>query len=327
LGGSFSTTQATLSTNLALPFSGSVNGVIVSGSINGKDMVTDKVPLLLSGTAARQTAYAAAKMAPFKTLAITDLNSTTVTATVILSNTAHGTLSDAAGGTYDKATGTYTFTGGAPAVNHALNALAFDPTGRKAGRVPTILTLRITDAKGASLVNRTTSVIAINPLSIGGVTYENIKAGNTTLPFHRIVIGDALGAKSDTIKITLSNPAAGKFENLLGGHYNQKTGVYVLQASAAAANFALRELQFQTTGAGTTTFTITVKNAAGATVTNSKTTVVAKKAGPAITAGADVALFSQYVAAGLHGAQHGPALPAPHALHASAHLELAGSHR
>jgi len=328
VSGSLSTRQPTASQNLSIPFDGTYEGVTFNGSIDGTSSLKT-APLIVSGAAARQTAYAAVKMAPFKNLAVTDLNSTTVTATVTLSNPANGTLSDAAGGTYNKATGTYSFSGGAPAVNHALNALAFDPTGNRAGSAPTAFTLKITDAKGASLVNRTTSVIAVNPLSIKGVSaHQSTTVAKAIAPFPSVTIGDLLGGKTDTIKITLSKPGAGTIENLSGGFYNQKTGVYVIETSAAAATSALRALKFDPTGSGTTDFTILVRNAAGATVTNGNTTVVAGSAKPGTTDGTGVALFSQYVAAGLHRMpDHAAGIPTLHDTALSAHFEFAGSHR
>jgi hypothetical protein len=325
LSGSLVGTRATISESLHSPFNGIVGNAIINGSLNGSSSLTTR-PLTISGAASRQAATAAKKMTPFHNLVITDLNGTTVRATVTLSKPANGMLSSAAGGAYNRAKGTYTFAGSTAAVNHALRTLAFDPAGSKAGRVPTGFTLNITDAKGASLVNRTTSVIATNPLSIRGVSaHQSTTIAKAVTPFRYVTIGDMLGRETDTIKITLSKPGAGVLENLSGGHYNQKTGVYVLETNAATATSALRALKFEPTGSGTTSFTILVRNAAGASVTNGNTTVVASKAS---TAGTEVALFSQYVAAGLHGAaHHAAALPTPHELQPSAHFELAGAHR
>jgi hypothetical protein len=325
ISGSLVGTRATVSESLHSPFNGIVGNAIITGSLNGTSSLTTR-PLTISGATSRQAATAAKKMTPFHNLVITDLNATTVTATVTLSNPANGTLSSAAGGAYNRAKGIYTFTGSMSAIDHALRTLDFDPAGNRAGRTPTGFTLNITDAKGASLVNRTTSVIATNPLSIRGVSaHQSTTIDKAVTPFRYVTIGDMLGTKTDTIKITLSKPSAGVLENLSGGHYNQKTGVYVLETNATTATSALRALKFEPTGSGTTSFTILVRNAAGASVTNGNTTVVASKAS---TAGTEVALFSQYVAAGLHGAAHGaPALPTPQALQSSAHFELAGAHR
>jgi len=324
ISGSLVGTRTTMSESLHTPFNGIIGNAIITGSLNGSSSLTTR-PLTISGAAARQTAYAAVKMAPFRNLTVTDLNDTTVKATVTLSNPAYGKLSSAAGGVYNRAKGIYTFTGSASAVNHALHTLTFDPTGSRAGAHTDGLTLKVTDDKGASLVNRTTSVIATNPLSIKGISaHEATTTTKATAPFRNVTIGDLLGGRTDIVKVTLSKPGAGTLENLSGGHYYQKSGIYVIEGTAATATSALRALKFQPTGSGTTAFTILLTNAAGASVSNGDTTVVASRTTPATT---DVALFSQYVAAGLNGtAHHAAGIPIPHDLHPSTHFELAGAH-
>ena len=65
----------------------------------------NELTLAISGTASRQTAFRGSEMRPFHALVVTDLNATTVTATVVLSRPANGTVTDLAGGSYNKATG------------------------------------------------------------------------------------------------------------------------------------------------------------------------------------------------------------------------------
>jgi len=328
LNGSLSTTQPNGSVSLNMPFHGLYDGVQFDGSIDGSSTLTTP-PLALSGTAAKQTAYAGTKMTPFQNLFLTDLNGGTVTATVLLSNATHGTLTNLGGGKYNQATGTYTITGTTAAVNQALNALQFDPNptlGSPAFPSPTGLTLRISDSKGGSLINKTTSVLSYNPLSIKGVfAHQGVQAAKTIAPFRTVTIGDLLGGETDSVKITLSNPKGGTLRNLGGGLYNKKTGVYIFKGTAAAATNAVRGLVFDPAGAAgqTTAFTIKVVNPAGASVTNAKASVVTKITTPATS----VALFGQYVAAGLHGmADHAAGISALHDLPASTHLQLAAGH-
>jgi hypothetical protein len=458
ISGSLVGTRATMSESLHTPFNGVIGNAIVTGSLNGSSSLSTNTPLTISGTASRQAAFRGSTMAPFHNLVINDLNATTVTATVTLSNPANGAVTNLAGGTYNRATGIYTITGGAPAVNRALRNLAFDPASNlnASNRNPlTAFTLKITDAKGASVTNRTTSVIAGNPLAISGTAsgqiafiggtitpFRNLritdhnatnitvtvklsnpangtltdKAGGTynratgvykitggrsavnrilagltfnpaakkaapdeslstgfTLsvtdgtgaslstsktsvtavdpltilgilgqqtttaakaiaPFRNVTIIDAVSGEIDYVKITLSNPGIGSLVNLAGGTYNKKTGVYVIQAGAAAVTTALRGLTFDPAASSgsavSTSFTLSVRNAAGATRTNGSTSVVVNSPTPATTAGTGLALFSQYVAAGLHAMpDHAAGISAIHDLPQLSHLEFAGSHR
>jgi len=325
VNGTLNTSSPTASVNLNIPFNGRYEGVDFNGSITGSSSIRTP-PLALSGAAARQAAYAGSKMTPFQNLYVTDLNGVPVTATVLLSNAAHGTLVNLGGGKYDRATGIYTITGGIATVNHALNGLQFAPNGKLAGTLPTGFTLRISDSKGGSLINKTTSVFATNPLSIKGVfANQGVKAAKTIAPFRTVTIGDRLGSQTDSVKITLSNPANGTLTNLGGGLYNKKTGVYIVKGNASTVTNALRGLVFDPSGAAgkSTSFTITAVNGAGASVTNSKASVNTKVTTPATA----VALFGQYIAAGLHGVQdHAAGISAPHELPASVHTQLAVSH-
>jgi len=324
VNGTLNTAQPTASESLNIPFSGFVGSALVSGSINGSSSL--KTPALaLSGAVAGQSAYAGTKTTPFKNLTFSDLNGVPVTATVIMSNATHGTLTNLSGGKYNRATGTYTITGNSATVNHALNVLEFDPNGKLVTSA-TAFAIRLNDSKGGALTNRTTSVRAINPLSIKGVfANQGVNAAKTIPLFHTVTIGDLLGSETDFVKIALSKPANGTLTNLGGGLYNKKTGVYTFKGTAAAATNAIRGLVFDPSGAAgqSTGFTITVLNPGGALVTNARATVVTKITTPATT----VALFGQYVAAGLHvAADHAAGIAAPHDLPASTHLQLAASH-
>jgi len=199
--------------------------------------------------------------------------------------------------------------------------------------VPTAFTLKITDAKGASLVDRTTSVIATNPLYINGVLAHQYTKGTKAIAlFRNVNVGDLLYGDNEFVKITLSNAKNGTLENLSGGSYNKETGVYLIHGSGLQVTTAVRGLKFDpATSSGsavTTVFTISSRNADGASVTNSKTTVIDNPAAPATAATTAVALFSQYVASGLHAMpDHAAGIPALHDPQHSSHFEFAGSHR
>jgi len=331
--GSFQGAQQTISEHLSLPFVGSVNGVGVSGSLHGDSLVKTP-PLTIAGSQPSQSSYAASQVMPFENTIVSDLSGTTVTATVTLSKATNGTLTNLAGGTYNRKTGVYTISGSGDVVAGAIEGLTFVSAGNlgSAGHaVTTGFTLKVTDGAGATR-SVGTSVSTRDPLSIGGilprVSTTGIKAVN---PFHAVTIGDSNGAETDTIRIVLSDPSNGTLKNLSGGIYNKKTGAYLLHASAANAMSALRALEFDPTKSSAsgvvTTFTITVTNSAGAFITNARTTVTAKSAA-GVTAHAGTALFSQYVALGLHGANDkAAALSARHEPQAHPLSELAVSHR
>jgi hypothetical protein len=300
---------------------------------NRTTSVVAGTPLTISGTASGQIAFIGSKINPFRNLLITDHNVTTVTATVKLSNPAHGTLTNLAGGTYNQAKGVYTITGSRRAVNHILAGLTFDPAAKKAApdeNLSTGFTLSVTDDEGASLSNGRTSVTAVDPLTIQGiVSQQTTTAAKAIAPFRNVTITDAVSGEIDFVKITLSNPGNGSLVNLAGGFYSKKTGVYVIQAGAAAVTKALRGLTFDpATSSGSavsTSFTLSVRTAAGASRTNGSTTVVVNSP---TTAGTGLALFSQYIAAGLHAMpDHAAGISALHDLPQLSHLEFAGSHR
>jgi len=330
LKGSFSGSQQTISEHLSLPFTGSVNGVGVSGSLNGNSSVKT-APLTIAGTALPLAGYAASKVRPFQNTIISDLSGTAVTATVTLTKAANGTLTNLAGGTYNRATGVYTISGSGTVVARAVKGLTFVAAGDlgSSGKSErTGFTLHVTDGAGGSHTVQT-SVTTSEPLFVYGISPHQATPGKTPIElFHNASISEVKGQRLDTIKIQLSNPSNGTLENLSGGVYNKKTGIYLFHGTAGAATKALDALTFVPAKSGVvTTFMITAENTSGAFRTV-KTTVAARGAAVSAKAKADVVLFSQYVALGLHGAHdQASALSSHHDLPAHPLSELAGSHR
>jgi hypothetical protein len=328
--GSFSGSQQTISEHLSLPFTGSVNGVGVSGLLHGSSSVRTP-PLSIGGSSSDQSTYATSKVRPFGNTTISDLSGTKVTATVKLSKAAGGTLTNLSGGTYNKATGVYTITGTSAVVNRAVKGLSFVSVGdlSSLGRSTRIgFTLRVTDGVGAGRTVRTD--VALNyPLFIGGISTHQATRGTTPIdPFQNVGISEVRGQRLETVEIKLSNPANGVLENLSDGTYNKKTGIYLFHGTAGAATKALHKLEFVPAKSGVvTTFTLTAENTDGA-VRTATTTVAARGAAVSAHAKTDVALFSQYVALGLHGAHdQASVLSSRHDLPAHPLSELAGSHR
>ncbi len=330
LSGGFSNGKAAVSEKLGLPFSDFAGDVLISGALKGSSTLTTP-PLSITGGAANQ--LAGGKMTPFKNLVITDLNNATVTATVTLSNAHNGTLTNLAGGTYKPAKGIYTISGSEATVNSALDGLIFKPhkLSSPTSQVRTGFKVTVTDSQGASLSDSTTSVVAVNPVTVTGVRKNLTTNGTNKLSlFRNVNVHDFVpGASDDTVKVTLSDPKNGTLEASEGGVYNKRTGVFLVHGSAATVTFALKGLVFKPTSAPTspvtTTVTLFAKDSTGSFTGTTTITNNPPKAG---VAGADVALFSQYVALGLHAIRdHAAAISPLHDQSASAHLEFASSHR
>jgi hypothetical protein len=330
LTGGFSNGQAAVSEKLGLPFSEFSGDVAISGALKGASTLTTP-PLSIIGAVANQ--LAGGKIMPFGNLVITDLNNATVTATVTLSNAHNGTLTNLAGGTYRPAKGIYTVTGSEAAVNSALEGLAFKPARLKspASQVTTSFTVSVTDSQGASLSDSTTSVVAVNPVTVTGILKNLTTNGTRKLSlYHKINVHDFVpGASDDTVRVTLSDPKNGTLEATEGGVYNKKTGIFLASGSAATVTLALQGLAFVPASSPkspvTTTVTLFARDSTGSFTGTTTITNNPPKAG---TVGADVALFSQYVALGLHAIRdHAATLSPLHDQYVSAHFELASSRR
>ena len=124
-------------------------------------------------------------------------------------------------------------------------------------------------------------------------------------PFVGVAISDTDFTQTETVTVTVSNPANGALSDLDGGTYDPETGAYTISGSAAAINAALGGLEFAPTpnlvAPGqtiTTGFTITATDTAGGTATDGLTTVVATEV--AATIGNSITLdgtFSEWPAA------------------------------
>jgi serralysin len=150
------------------------------------------------------------------------------------------------------------------------------------------LTLLLTNA-GENDVSIT---LAAPPTISGTVAGQATTDLVTIAPFSGVAIADANAGQTETVTVTLSAAANGALSNLGGGTYNATTGVYTDTGTAAVVTAALDGLVFTPTAnqvapglTVTTGFTITDKDTAGGTATDSTTTVVATDAAvpPTIT--------------------------------------------
>ena len=222
----------------------SSNGISNTGS---STLDVTRRPPVITGTVGGQTTTDEAALDPFAALRSPIRTGQTETVTVTLSNAANGTFSDSIGGSVTG--GTYTVTGTTLAVTGALDGLVFTPTAHQVAPGSTVtssFTIKATDTNGVSATDSTTTVIATavnDPASLSG-TLVNVGVANqgTLTPFTPLTVNDPDVGHTDTVTITLANPAFGAVSNLGGGSYNSTTGVYTLTSTPGADTTAIEGL-------------------------------------------------------------------------------------
>ena len=201
-------------------------------------IATDVAVPAISNTAAGQAVTDRRTIAPFAAVAITDANTgQTETLTVTLSAAGNGTLTNLGSGQYNAGTGVYTDSGSAASVSSGLNGLLFIPTPGQAalgGTVVTGFTIRDSNTVGTSATDATTSVVATAvalPTISGTAASQTVSDHATINPFASVTVTDANTAQTQSVTVTLSAPANGRFSTLGGGSYNPATGVYTVLGS------------------------------------------------------------------------------------------------
>jgi uncharacterized repeat protein (TIGR03803 family) len=281
-----------------------------SGGVGTEFELTNSgfVPLAINGAVANQATTDEASLKSFVHVVIADTGSgQTETVTVTPSATANGVLSDpnaaTDGGTVTN--GVYTVTGTAAEVTAALDGLVFTPTAHEVApgqTVTTGFTIAVADTAGNTASDATTSVVATavaDPVIITGAQANQPTFDDASLkPFAHVVISEPDFGQIETVTVTPSAAANGMLSDpnsaTDGGTVNAATGVYTVSGTAAEVSAALDGLVFTPTAhevapgqSVTTGFTINVSDTAGASATDTTTSVVATAvADPVIITGA-----------------------------------------
>lgn len=140
-----------------------------------------------------------------------------------------------------------------------------------------------TEIGGASAVMATTSP----PPTISNTAAGQQTTDNATIdPFANVAISDPNANQTETLTVTLSAPANGTLTNVGEGIYDATTGVYTDTGSASDLTSALDGLVFIPTAQEvvpgqtvTTDFAIQVTDTAGATTSDTTTSVIATAVG------------------------------------------------
>ncbi len=219
--------------------------------LTAKDTANDMPPsVTVAGTVAGNDHTA---LDPLASVTVVDLNAgQTESATLTLSSTLNGTLSNLAGGTYNATTGVYTVSGSTTAVTAALRGLVFTPTIHEVAPgqiVSTVFNLSVTDGLMTSTPATTSvNITALNdPPVISGMPPSYIEGyWNVPLnPFPAVQITDPDFGATETV--TLS--CGGTLSLSMPGVSLTQTGVgtYTFSAaSPAVVSAALDALQYTT---------------------------------------------------------------------------------
>ncbi|WP_445501939.1 hypothetical protein [Microvirga sp. G4-2] len=219
-------------------------------------VATNRTPILVAPSAAYTVVDTenVNLVSPFANVAINDTNlSDIVTVTITLDLPTKGSLVFTKG-SYDTATGVYTFTGSASDVQSAVRALKFNATdrmGAEPGSIETTtFTINVTDAGGLS--NGPFSTIRVNsvhgtlpagtaPIISGSdtITYNDTGPIN---PFTKLSISD--DSARITATVAMDSPSGGEFLNLGIGSYDAVNGIYTVTGTVAEVQAAIWALKY-----------------------------------------------------------------------------------
>ncbi len=199
----------------------------------------------------------------------TDVDSSSVTATLTLSNLSAGSLSTGTSGavTSTFSTGVWTASGAIANVNTLLASVTFTPTANFNSNF--VISTSVSDGVAAAVTGaKAVTGTAVNDAPTAtnlsaAETYTEDVAQNLT----DIIVSDVDSANV-TATLTLSNAAAGSFNtatsNAVTSTYNAGTGVWTASGAIADVNTLLAALTFTPSANFSSNFTITTNVSDGA---------------------------------------------------------------
>ena len=156
------------------------------------------------------------------------------------------------------------------------------------------ISAKATDAAGnVSQASAGLSIVvdAVVPSISGAISAQNTSDQGPLSPFASIVIADTgTPSQIQTVSVSLDSAAKGVLSNLGGGTYDATTGIYRIVGAPADVTATLRALIYTPAVnriapglTETSTFTVVVTDAAGNSISNTSTTVIATSANDAPT--------------------------------------------
>jgi hypothetical protein len=245
---------------------------VTSTSVNDAPVIT--------GTLGGQAVHDNASISPFSGVTIADADnpSQQLTVQVKLDSAAKGMLGNLGSGSYDAASGVYTFTGTAAQATAAIRELVFTPTENRVlpgASETTRFTISASDGiAGTSDAAAAVASYAVNDApTIGNIAADQTGNDKSSMsPFANVAIGDADSPSQQlSVQVRLDGAAKGVLSRLGGGAYDAAAGIYRFIGTASQATAALRGLVFTPTenrvtpdSTETTVFSIAVTDQSGA---------------------------------------------------------------
>jgi beta-glucanase (GH16 family) len=279
--------------------------------VGGTAAIAQPIAIMSATTAVTTTDTGSIK--PFAGIVITDANAAqtetpadpgatqTETATVTLSSTLNGTLSDPNAATDGSAlvNGVWTMSGSSAAVATALDGLVFTPAANlvvPGGTDTTAVTATITDAgETASTTSKVTITGLTAPITITPATEAVATTDAASVnPFAGVVLTDANAGQTETITVTSSDAANGTLfdPNAASDGSTLVNGVWVVSGSCAVVAGVLDGLVFRPTAhqvapdaAVATTLTATLRDTAGESASATADITATAVAPPVTTTG------------------------------------------